>query len=137
MIVAARRLGLPVHTLGLGSEDKIESEALKRLAVETRGQNYPARQADPLRTIYEQIAERLRSTYGLVYQIDRRLPDGTLRPVRIYYRASRKAGETAVSIPGMVVPAAGWSRLFLALIAALTTLAMLPGRLARRASSSK
>src|SRR5262249_1402458 len=35
VIAAARRLGLPVHTLGLGTEDEIESDALRRLAVET------------------------------------------------------------------------------------------------------
>ncbi|SIO67246.1 VWFA-related domain-containing protein [Singulisphaera sp. GP187] len=132
VIVAARRLGLPVHTLGLGTEDEIESDALRRLAVETRGQYYPARQADQLRTIYEQLAERLRSSYSLAYQSDRALPDGTLRPVRIYYRASRKAGETAVFIPGMVVPAGGWPQLFLLLVAGLIALAALPGWLARK-----
>jgi hypothetical protein len=132
VIVAARRLGLPVHTLGLGSEDEIESDALRKLAVATRGQYYPARQADQLRAIYEQLAERLRSSYSLVYRSDRRLPDGTLRPVRVYYRASKKAGEAAVFIPGMVVPAAGWSPLFLALVAGLTVLGLLPGQLARR-----
>jgi VWFA-related protein len=132
VIVAARRLGLPVHTLGLGSEDEIESEALRRLATGTRGQYYPARQADQLRSIYEQLAERLRSSYSLAYRTDRRLPDGTLRPVRVYYRASKKAGVATVFIPGMVVPAAGWSPLFLALVALLATLALLPGQLARR-----
>jgi len=129
VIVAARKLGLPVHTLGLGSEDEIESDALRRLAADTRGQYYPARQADQLRSIYEQLAERLRSSYSLAYRTDRRLPDGTLRPVRVYYRASKKAGVASVFIPGMVVPAAGWSPLFLALVALLTTLAILPGRL--------
>jgi Ca-activated chloride channel homolog len=137
VIVAARRLGRPVHTLGLGTEDESESEALKRLAAQTRGQYYPARQADQLRLIYEQIAERLRSTYALIYQTDRQLPDGTLRPVRIAYCASRQVGETAFYIPGMVVPAAGWSRLFLALVALLAVLAVLLGRLARRAASAK
>ncbi|WP_406696650.1 VWA domain-containing protein [Singulisphaera sp. Ch08] len=132
VIVAARRLGLPVHTLGLGTEDEIESDALRRLAAETRGQYYPARQADQLRSIYEQLAERLRSSYSLSYQSDRALPDGTLRPVRIYYRASRKAGETAVFIPGMVVPAGGWPHLFLLLVAVLICLAALPGWLSRK-----
>ncbi len=122
VIVAARRLGLPVDTLGLGSEDENESEALKRLAAQTQGQYYPARQADQLRMISEQIAERPRSTSARTYQTDRRLPDGTLRPVRISYRASRQAGEIAVYIPEMVVPAAGWSRLFLALVVVLATL---------------
>ena len=123
---SAIRLGLPVHTLGLGSEDEIESDALKQLASSTRGQYYPARQADQLRTIYEQLAERLRSSYTLVYRSDRRIPDGTLRPVRVAYRKSRQAGETAVFIPGMVVPAPGWHRLFLALVGGLTLLALLP-----------
>jgi VWFA-related protein len=134
VIASARHLGLPVHTLGLGSEDEIESTALKRLANATRGQYYPARQSDQLRAIYEQIAERLRSSYSLVYRTDRRLPDGTLRPVRIFYRASKQAGETKVFIPGMVVPAAGWPRLFLALVATLAVLAILPGQVARRAA---
>jgi hypothetical protein len=85
-----------------------------------------------LRTIYEQLAERLRSSYGLVYRSDRHLPDGTLRPVRVSYRASKKAGETAVFIPGMVVPAAGWSRLFLVLVGALGVLAIVPHVFTRR-----
>lgn len=132
VILAARRLGLPVHTLGLGTEEEIESDSLRRLARSTRGEYYPARQADQLRSIYEQLAERLRSSYTLVYQTDRKLPDGTLRPVRVSYRAGSKAGETAVFIPGMVVPAAGWSRLFLALLLALVVLGIVPRRLAAR-----
>jgi VWFA-related protein len=132
VIVAARRLGLPIHTLGLGTEEEIASDELRHLAVSTRGQYYPARQADQLRTIYEQLAERLRSSYSLVYRTDRHLPDGTLRPVRVSYRASKKTGETAVFIPGMVVPAAGWSRLFLVLVGALSALALGPYLMARR-----
>jgi VWFA-related protein len=132
VITAGRRLGLPVYTLGLGTEEEIESGDLRRLATETRGQYYPARSADQLRAIYEQIAERIRSSYNLVYQSDRKLPDGTLRPVRIFYRGSKTAGETAVFIPGMVVPAGGWSPLFLGLLVALTALLVLPGQLARR-----
>jgi VWFA-related protein len=134
VIASARRLGLPVYTLGLGTEEEIESGDLRRLAVETRGQYYPARSADQLRSIYETIAERIRSSYNLVYQSDRKLPDGTLRPVRIFYRGSRTAGETAVFIPGMVVPAGGWAPLFLGLLAALVGLLILPGQIARRAA---
>jgi VWFA-related protein len=131
-ILAGRREGVPVHTLGLGSEDEIESDALRRLADGTRGHYFPARDAAQLRGIYEEVAKGLGASYRLVYRSDRRLPDGTLRPVAIYYRAGRKAAETAVFIPGMVVPASGWSRLFLLLLAALVALAWLPGRLARR-----
>ena len=52
--------------------------------------------------------------------------------MRIFYRASKTAGETAVFIPGMVVPSGGWSPLFLVLLAGLTALFILPVRLARR-----
>ena len=69
-----------------------------------------------------------------MYRTDRKLPDGTLRPVRVSYRASKKVGVAKVFIPGMVVPAAGWSPLFLALVATLTVLAILPGQLARRSA---
>jgi VWFA-related protein len=136
VIASARRLGLPVHTLGLGTEEEIESGDLKRLATSTRGQYYPARHSDQLSAIYEQIAERIRSSYRLVYESDRKLPDGTLRPVRILYRGSQaSAGQTAVFIPGMVVPAGGWSPLFLGLLAGLGALILLPGALARRRAS--
>jgi VWFA-related protein len=132
VIASARRLGLPVYTLGLGSEDEIESADLRRLAASTRGQYYPARSADQLREIYEQIAERIGASYTLLYQTDHPVPDGTLRPIRISYRGSRAVGEAAVFIPGMVVPVGGWSPLFLGLVAGLTALIVLPGMLSRR-----
>jgi VWFA-related protein len=115
----ARRLGLPVYTLGLGNEREIRGQELRRLADSTRGEYYPARRAEQLRAIYEQIAERIGSSYVLSYQTDRTLPDGTLRPIRISYRGGRMSGEAAVFIPGMVAPAAGWSPLFLGLAAVL------------------
>jgi VWFA-related protein len=134
VIASGQRLGLPVHTLGLGTEEEIESNDLRRLASSTRGQYYSARNADELRGIYEQIAERIRSSYSMIYQSDRKLADGTLRPVRIYYRGSKTAaGGTAIFIPGMVVPAGGWSLLFLGLLCVLGTLIVLPSRIARRA----
>jgi VWFA-related protein len=136
-IAGATRLGLPVYTLGLGSEEEIESADLRRLASSTRGQYYPARNADQLRAIYEQIAERLSASYTLVYQSDRKIADGTLRPVRIVYRTSGKsAGETVIFIPGMVVPAAGWSPLFLGLLGAISVLIFLPSVMAGRKTKS-
>jgi hypothetical protein len=137
VILAARRAGLPVHTLGLGSEDEIESADLRRLASATRGQYYLARQADQLRRIYEELAKGLGSSYSLVYRTNRPLPDGTLRPIRISYKTGSEvisSEEKAIFIRGMVVPAAGWSRLFLVLVGVLAALALLPGRWARRPS---
>jgi VWFA-related protein len=132
VVESARRLGLPVYTLGLGSERAIASRELRRLADSTRGQYYPARSADQLRAIYEQIAERIGSSYMLTYQTDRPVPDGTLRPIRVSYRGERSSGEAAVFIPGMVVPAGGWSPLFLGLTAALSALLLIPTFAARR-----
>ena len=58
------------------------SADLKQLASSTRGQYYAARNSEQLRAIYETIAERIGASYSLVYESDRRLPDGTLRPVQ-------------------------------------------------------
>jgi Ca-activated chloride channel family protein len=134
VVASARRLGLPVYTLGLGSEREIHSQELRLLADSTRGQYYPARRADQLSAIYEQIAERIGSSYVLTYQTERTLPDGTLRPIRISYRGGRISGEAAVFIPGMVVPSAGWSPLFLGLATVLAGLLTLPRLVARRHS---
>ncbi|CAN5726207.1 hypothetical protein BH23PLA1_BH23PLA1_26210 [soil metagenome] len=137
-VLTARRLGLPIHALGLGSEDEIASDDLRRLAVETRGQYFEARQADQLGAIFEELAERLGQAYSLTYRTDRPLPDGTLRPVRIYYRAGREAaGEATIFIRGMVVPVSEWSRLFLVLIGVLVALAFLPHFLSRRFATSQ
>ena len=134
VIFRAKNAGLPVYTVGLGSEDEIESDALKRLADETRGQYFPARKADELRSVFEQFAVRQGQLYQLTFSTNRKLPDGTLRDVKVYYKASKIAGAAQVFIPGMVVPAAGWSRLFLLLLAGLVAMAALPGRLRKRAA---
>jgi Ca-activated chloride channel family protein len=135
VILAARRAGLPVHTLGLGSEHGIATAALGRLATQTRGEYFPAREADGLRRIYEELARGLGSSYSLAYRTNRPLPDGTLRPIRIDYKINSRivsSGSKGLFIPGMVVPAAGWSRLFVLLVGTLTALAVLPDRWPRR-----
>ncbi|HEY2157616.1 MAG TPA: VWA domain-containing protein [Isosphaeraceae bacterium] len=132
----AKRLNLPVHTLGLGEGNEIDDASLDRIAAETRGQTYRARDAEGLKAIYQELAERLGSTYSLTYQTDRKVPDGTLRPIRVSYSKAPEtsAGETAVFVPGMVVPAAGWPGLFLVLVLGMGVLAVLPGWVGRRAS---
>ena len=125
-----RRLGLPIHTVALGPEVETAAADLKQLAESTRGRFYPARASGDLSGIYEEIARRLRSSYGLTYRTARPLPDGTLRPVRVTFgtAANAPAGEAAIYIRGMVVPAAGWHRLFVALLAGLVALGWWNGR---------
>ncbi len=126
LIAASRRLGLPVYTLGLGNERQIRANDLRQLAEATRARYFPARRADELTSIYEQIAERIGSTYLLAYRTDRPVPDGTLRPIQLAYRQGASTGKTAVFIPGMVVPGGGWSPMFLALSATLAALVIIP-----------
>ena len=130
VIERARALGLPVHTLGLGEPREIAVDVLARLARETRGQHHLARDADQLRKIYEEIARRAGNTYSLTYATDRKVADGTLRPIRISYRkadqAVAQAGETSIFVRGMVVRQAGWSGLFLGLLVLLIVLSRLP-----------
>lgn len=122
----AIKLGLPVHTLGLGGDDEIASVDLKELARRTRGTYYPALRVEDLKSIYQELARNLKNSYSLVYKTDRRLPDGTLRPIKVSYRTGRNFGKTEVFIRGMVVPAAGPRGLFLVLLAALVALAIAP-----------
>jgi VWFA-related protein len=136
LVRRARNAGVPVHTLGLGSEEEIATDLLQALAEETRGQWFHAPRPEQLRSIFEELARRLGEGYTLTYRTDRRLPDGTLRPVTVAYRKSGQVGEAAVFIRGMVVPASGWSRLCLGLVGVLAALAWLPGRLARRGAPS-
>ena len=132
------RRGAPARSAGLHARTGHRRRDRERRSQEARRVNtrpvLPGRDAGQLRAIYEQLAERIGASYRLVYQSDRKLPDGTLRPVRVvYHRGSRQsAGETAVFIPGMVVPSGGWSPLFLGLFALLTVLIFLPATLSRR-----
>jgi Ca-activated chloride channel family protein len=120
VIDEARRLNLPVNTLGLGEGGAIDLIPLERLAKGTRGQFYLARDAEALKAIYQ-----------------RKVPDGTLRPIKVFYAEARAAGETAVFIRGMVVPEAGWSRLFVAIVSGLCIMALLPGIVGRRGKRLK
>ncbi|WZO96810.1 vWA domain-containing protein [Isosphaeraceae bacterium EP7] len=135
VVERARKFGLPVHTLGLGDERQIAVDLLKAISEETRGQAYLARQVDQLKSIYEELAKRLGSSYRLIYRSERAIPDGTLRPVKVYYRGQSKAGEAAVFIPGMVVPAPVGSFLFLTLVGGLLVTRSIAGR-SRRAEGA-
>jgi len=125
-IRAARREGLPVHTVAFGSKEEVETEAVEDLAEQTRGRPFSARSSEDLRDIFEEIARSQSQAYSVSYSTDQSLPDGTLRPIKVAYAKSANVAEASVYIPGMVVPAAGWSLLFLGLVATLGGLWLLP-----------
>ncbi|HEU5119191.1 MAG TPA: VWA domain-containing protein, partial [Isosphaeraceae bacterium] len=68
VIEAARKAGLPVHTVGVGSEEEIKSGTLRLIASETRGEYFRAERAEGLRSIYEEIARSLKQSYSLTYR---------------------------------------------------------------------
>jgi VWFA-related protein len=119
-------LGVPIHTLGLGTDEQANLD-LGRIAGETRGRFFPTERASELTAIFEEIARGLGETYTLSYRSERPLPDGTRRPVRVEYvgrgvegeRAGVASARTEVYIPGLVVPAPGWSVLFVAIVGVL------------------
>ena len=135
---AVRRRSVPTHLEPAkvvdrwGPETEIASDDLQQLAEDTRGQYFPVRKVSQLRSIYEDLARRLGESYTLTYRTDRRLPDGTLRPVSVAYRESSQAAQAQLYVRGMIVPAGGWSRLFLALLAVLAVLSFLPSWRSRR-----
>lgn len=136
VIEQARAAGVPVHTLGVGTEEEIATDELQELAESTRGRYFSASDASELLSIYEEVARRLGESYSLSYR-SARPPDGTLRPVEIFYGGGQQAaGTTEVYVRGMVVPAGQWNRLFLLLMGGLGVLAFLPGWWRRRGRST-
>ena len=133
MIATGKRIGLPVYTLGLGTEEEIESGDLRRLASSTRGQYYPARNADELRAIYEQIAERYR--IELFDDVSERSQDRRRHAAAGSNRLSRQQDgsrrDGRFSFPAWWFPSGGWSPLFLLLLLLLGGLIVLPSKIAR------
>ena len=128
----AAEAGLPIYTVGVGSQALIAGEDLRALAEATRGSYFEADDAEGLSAVYVEIARSMNQSYSLTYRTNRELADGTLRPIAVSYLARPDlVGAAEIYIPGMVVPARGWSPLFLGLVAALGLLAWRP-RLGRR-----
>ena len=56
VVADARKAGFPVHTLGLGPAEEVESANLREVAERTRGKSFAAQESNGLRTIFEEIA---------------------------------------------------------------------------------
>jgi VWFA-related protein len=76
----ARRCGIPVYVLALGSSDprsratRLHRLELANLATTTGGRLYLLRSLDQLAPAYDEIAEELRSQYLLSYASDQEAP---------------------------------------------------------------
>jgi len=76
----ARRCGIPVYVLALGSSDprsratRLHRLELANLATTTGGRLYLMRSLDQLAPAYDEIAEELRSQYQLSYASDQEAP---------------------------------------------------------------
>ena len=98
-IAAARRLGLPVYTLGLGNEEEIATADLKTLASSTRAQYYAARNSEQLRAIYETIAERIGASYSLVTRATAAYPTARSARCRSSTREVARPAKLRYSFP--------------------------------------
>ena len=64
----ARRAGVAVYTVALGTKPQTQRSTISRVARDTGGQSYYVDSAAGLRSIYEKVETELRSQYLLTYQ---------------------------------------------------------------------
>jgi VWFA-related protein len=115
-------------------DEGIDVESLEKLANQTGGKYYPARDASKLQLIYEELAEELQSTYTVTFPSRRSIEDGTARPIDIsIWRGDRPISDVAsagYNVHGVVVPEMD-PRVYLVLLAALAGLLVVPSGVRR------
>ena len=135
VIATGQRLGLPVYTLGTG-ERKRRSRAATFAGWRVPPEGniiLPAMPASCGRSMNRSPSGYGRATRWSIRAIGN-WPMAHFAPFAFFIVAARRsAGETAIFIPGMVVPAGGWPLLFLGLLCVLGVLLVLPSRIVRRA----
>jgi VWFA-related protein len=115
-------------------DEGIDVESLEKLANQTGGKYYPARDVSQLQLIYEQLAEELQSTYTVTFPSRRSVEDGTARGIDIsIWRGDRQLSDIAsagYNVHGVVVPEMD-PRVYLVLLAALAGLLVVPSGVRR------
>ncbi len=80
-IKRASDAGIPVYTIGLGSD--VDNEQLQRIAQQTGGAYYFAPDADELAALYANLARALQNEYSFTYQSPTPNLDGTRRTLEL------------------------------------------------------
>jgi Ca-activated chloride channel family protein len=103
VITKAKQLRIPIYVVGLGGVDK---NPLKRLAQQTNGQYFYARNAKELTKVYDVIRQRLQSYYTISYETQNYDPNIVGRSVSLMYEGDSVAVSPAratFSLPPNVV----------------------------------
>ena len=139
VVKLARRYGVPVYTIGLGSratgredDSGISEEGLRFLATETGGLYFYAPSSGELVGVYELLSSRFQAGYELTYVSPQNREDGTTRTVSIEVESGSGSAEALNSyyVPGVIIPSAD-TVLFLCLLLPLVLLAFAPTILRR------
>lgn len=135
----ARRYGVPVYTIGLGTkargtagEEGIYEEGLLYLANQSGGLYFYAPSAGELVGIYELLSRRFQAGYEVAYISPRQVEDGTTRVISVKATSQTTTAEATNSyyIPGVIVPSAN-TALFVTFLIPLVLLAIVPTVLRR------
>jgi molybdopterin-guanine dinucleotide biosynthesis protein A len=112
----------------------IDERGMRILAEQTGGKYYAIRTATQAAEVWPQLAEEIQGTYRVTFRSRRPSHDGTARGIDIYIVRNGVAVSamqpSGISTRGRLVPELH-PRLFLALLAVLGGLLILPGRLRR------
>jgi VWFA-related protein len=139
VIERAKDAGVPLYLLGFGREGELDEKVMTRMAAETGGQYYHARNEDKLIEIFDRLSTQLQSTYTVTFRSRRPTFDGTLRDIDIRVeRQGAKVSDVAnfqYNVRGVVVPQVN-PGVYLLLLLLLGLLLAAPAGLRRRGRRS-
>lgn len=137
----ARRAGVTLYLLGFGKPGELDEQALRRMADQTGGRYYHARDAGELRPSLERVSERIQTRrYEVTFRCRRDVNDGTAR--RVALKLVRRGGADAPAEEVLQAQQAGYHtpgvviaqmdpRVYVALGVVLLLLLALPALLRR------
>jgi VWFA-related protein len=129
VIDRARDAGIPLYLLGFGRSGELDEAVMKRMAEQSGGQYFHARNEDKLMEIFDHLSTQLQSTYTVTFPSRRQSDDGTLRGIDI--RVERKGARVSdvasfdYNVHGVVVPSID-SGVYLSLLVLLMALLAIP-----------
>jgi len=115
-------------------DDGIDEAALKKLAEDTNGKYFPARDVTQLKSIYQELARELQTTYQVTFPSLRQDDDGTSRDIDIsIWSDGRQISDVfsaGYNVHGVVVPKMD-AATYLILLALIGALLILPAGMRR------
>jgi hypothetical protein len=115
-------------------DDGVDEAALRKLAEDTGGKYFPARDVSQLKAIYQDLAQELQTTYQVTFASLRQDDDGTSRDIDIsVWRQGAQVSDAlraGYNVRGVVVPEMDGA-VYLGLLALLGGMLVLPASMRR------